>query len=152
MYTTLSHFPTALVNATYEQYVHDNILAPLGMDDTRYFYADAVKTGRLADSFLREGANLTEDPFAQGTIRVFPYWDQSTKGHGMALHAFFACWQMLNIPSSSHFRRWRSHLQRARHGIAPFPFRLKKYSLITFRRRYGFRRFWRRERTAPTKP
>ncbi|KAJ7895579.1 beta-lactamase/transpeptidase-like protein [Mycena olivaceomarginata] len=81
MYTTLSHFPTALVNATYEQYVHDNILAPLGMEDTRYFYADAVKTGRLADSFLREGANLTEDPFAQGTIRVFPYWDQSTKGH-----------------------------------------------------------------------
>ncbi|KAJ7155199.1 beta-lactamase/transpeptidase-like protein [Mycena filopes] len=72
MYTVLSYLPTLLLNTTFEQYVRDNILAPLGMDSTTYFYADAVKTGRLADSFLREGANLTEDPFALGTPLTRP--------------------------------------------------------------------------------
>ncbi|KAJ6536834.1 beta-lactamase/transpeptidase-like protein [Mycena capillaripes] len=81
MYTTLSHLPPALLNTTYERYVHDNIIAPLGMDATTFFYAEAVKTGRLAEGFLRQDANLTEDPFGQGTVRVLPFWDQSTKGH-----------------------------------------------------------------------
>ncbi|KAF8193266.1 beta-lactamase/transpeptidase-like protein [Mycena galopus ATCC 62051] len=83
MYTVLSHLPLTLVNTTYENYVQDNILTPLRMHNTTYFYADAVKTGHLADGFLREGANLTDsdDPFAQGTIHRLPYWDQSTKGH-----------------------------------------------------------------------
>ncbi|KAF7350296.1 Beta-lactamase class penicillin binding protein [Mycena venus] len=81
MYTVLSHIPQVLLNTTYEKYVHDNIFAPLGMDHTTFFYTDAVKTGRLADGFLREDANLTEDPFSRGTIRALPYWDQSPKGH-----------------------------------------------------------------------
>ncbi|KAJ6484471.1 beta-lactamase/transpeptidase-like protein [Mycena vitilis] len=84
MYTALSHLPQALLNRTYEDYVHENILAPLGMDATTHFYADAVKTGHLADSFLRENANLTEDPFSPGTVRVLPFWDQSTKGHSVS--------------------------------------------------------------------
>ncbi|KAJ7281516.1 beta-lactamase/transpeptidase-like protein [Mycena rebaudengoi] len=77
MYTTLSYLPPVLVNMTFENYVHKNILKPLGMDHTTYFYADAVKTGNLADSFTRDGANVTENPFAQGTIRTLPFWDQS---------------------------------------------------------------------------
>ncbi|KAJ6476921.1 beta-lactamase/transpeptidase-like protein [Mycena sanguinolenta] len=81
MYTVLSHLPSALLNTTFEKYVHDNILTPLGMNATTYFYADAAKTGNLADGFLRQSANLTDDPFAQGTVRAIPYWDQSAKGH-----------------------------------------------------------------------
>ncbi|KAJ7136758.1 beta-lactamase/transpeptidase-like protein [Mycena epipterygia] len=59
----------------------DNIFAPLDMHRTTYFYADAVKIGRLLSSILREDANLTEDPFALGTVRALPFWDQSKKGH-----------------------------------------------------------------------
>ncbi|KAF8193253.1 beta-lactamase/transpeptidase-like protein [Mycena galopus ATCC 62051] len=82
MYTVLSHLPQALLNITYEEYVQDNIFTPLGFADTTYFYADAVKTGRLADGFSRQDANQTEDPFAQGTVRVLPFWDQTTtKSH-----------------------------------------------------------------------
>ncbi|KAJ7032461.1 beta-lactamase/transpeptidase-like protein [Mycena alexandri] len=81
MYTVLSYLPTVLLNTSYEQYVRDNILTPLGMEATTYFYADAVKTGKLADGFLREGANLTQDPFATGTVRALPFWDRSPKGH-----------------------------------------------------------------------
>ncbi|KAJ7686213.1 beta-lactamase/transpeptidase-like protein [Mycena rosella] len=81
MYTVLSHLPRALLNTSFEDYVHDNIFAPLGMDATTYFYADAAKTGNLADGFVRQNANLTEDPFSQGTVRALPYWDQSKKGH-----------------------------------------------------------------------
>ncbi|KAJ7460091.1 beta-lactamase/transpeptidase-like protein [Mycena galericulata] len=81
MYTVLSSLPKALLNVTYEDYVHDNIFAPLGMDATTYFYADAAATGKLADSFLRQDANQTEDPFGQGTVRTLPYWDQSKSGH-----------------------------------------------------------------------
>ncbi|KAF8189864.1 beta-lactamase/transpeptidase-like protein [Mycena galopus ATCC 62051] len=82
MYTVLSHLPQALLNITYEEYVQDNIFTPLGLADTTYFYADAVKTGRLADGFLRQDANQTEDPFAQGSVRVLPFWDQTTtKSH-----------------------------------------------------------------------
>ncbi|KAJ7240881.1 beta-lactamase/transpeptidase-like protein [Mycena rebaudengoi] len=47
-------------------YVHENILKLLGMDHTTYFYADAIKTGNLADSFARDRPNVTENPFAQG--------------------------------------------------------------------------------------
>ncbi|KAJ6529142.1 beta-lactamase/transpeptidase-like protein [Mycena vulgaris] len=82
MYTVLSHLPRVLLNTTYETYVHDNIFAPLGMNATTYFYTDAVKTGRLANGFVRENANFTEDPFHQGTTRALPFWDQSEKGHG----------------------------------------------------------------------
>ncbi|KAF7334483.1 hypothetical protein MVEN_02277800 [Mycena venus] len=64
----------------FQKYVHDNIIVPLGMEHTTYFYTEAIKTGRLAGGFFRENANLTEDPFALGTVRVIPYWDQSTKG------------------------------------------------------------------------
>ncbi|KAF7349434.1 Beta-lactamase class penicillin binding protein [Mycena sanguinolenta] len=88
MYTVLSHLPSALLNTTYEKYVHDNIFNPLGMDATTYLFADAVRTGNLADGFLREGANLTDDPFSQGTVHAIPYWDQSAKGHGKSLHFF----------------------------------------------------------------
>ncbi|KAJ7287276.1 beta-lactamase/transpeptidase-like protein [Mycena rebaudengoi] len=77
MYTTLSYLPPVLLNMTFENYVHKNILKPLGMDHTTYFYADAIKTGHLADSFARDGANVTENPFSQGTIRTLPFWDQS---------------------------------------------------------------------------
>ncbi|KAJ7096105.1 beta-lactamase/transpeptidase-like protein [Mycena epipterygia] len=81
MYLILSHIPPTLLNATFENYVHDNIFAPLSMNSTTHFYADAAKMGTLAGSFLREDVNVTEDPFAQGTIRALPYWDQSEKGH-----------------------------------------------------------------------
>ncbi|KAJ7487901.1 beta-lactamase/transpeptidase-like protein [Mycena latifolia] len=84
MYTVLSYLPQALLNVTYEDYVRDNIFVPLGLDSTTYFYADAVKTGRLADGFCREDANMTEDPFSTGTIRALPFWDQSTKGHAIS--------------------------------------------------------------------
>ncbi|KAJ6563803.1 beta-lactamase/transpeptidase-like protein [Mycena capillaripes] len=80
MYTVLSYLPQTLLNITYENYVHDNILAPLGMNDTTYFYADAHKTGRLADGFYRDEVNLTDDPFALGTVRSLPFRDQSTEG------------------------------------------------------------------------
>ncbi|KAJ7624933.1 beta-lactamase/transpeptidase-like protein [Roridomyces roridus] len=78
MYTVLSSFPKTLVDTPFEQYVHDNIFVPFGLNATTYFYADAVATGRLADGFTRQDANLTHDPFDQGTVRVLPYWDQSS--------------------------------------------------------------------------
>ncbi|KAJ6529134.1 beta-lactamase/transpeptidase-like protein [Mycena vulgaris] len=84
MYTVLSYLPQVLLNTTYETYVRDNMFVPLGMNATTYFYADAVKTGKLADGIMRENANFTEDPFDQGTTRALPFWDQSTNGHGDA--------------------------------------------------------------------
>lgn len=62
MYIVLSHIPPTLLNTTFENYVHDNIFAPLGMNSTTHFYADAAKMGTLAGGFLREDANVTEDP------------------------------------------------------------------------------------------
>ncbi|KAF7350287.1 Beta-lactamase class penicillin binding protein [Mycena venus] len=60
------HIPQVLLNTAYENYVDDNILAPLGMDAYHILVCRRCKTGRhLADGFLRENANLTEDPFAQ---------------------------------------------------------------------------------------
>ncbi|KAJ7290482.1 beta-lactamase/transpeptidase-like protein [Mycena rebaudengoi] len=82
MYTTLSYLPTVLLNTTFEDYVHENILKPLGMDHTTYFYADAIKTGNLADSFARDGPNTTENLFAQGIIRTLAFWDQTENHQG----------------------------------------------------------------------
>ncbi|KAJ7624937.1 beta-lactamase/transpeptidase-like protein [Roridomyces roridus] len=78
MYTVLSSFPKTLVDTPFEQYVHDNIFVPFGLNSTTYFYADAVATGKLADGFTRQDANVTHDPFDQGTVRVLPFWDQSS--------------------------------------------------------------------------
>ncbi|KAJ7624932.1 beta-lactamase/transpeptidase-like protein, partial [Roridomyces roridus] len=77
MYTVLSSFSKTLVDIPFEQYVHDNVFAPFGLNATTYFYDDAVATGRLADGFTRQDANLTDDPFDQGNVRVLPFWDQS---------------------------------------------------------------------------
>jgi CubicO group peptidase (beta-lactamase class C family) len=115
MYTVLAYLPQVLLNTTYEKYVHDNIITPLGMDATTYFYVDAVKTGRLADGFFRQDANLTDDPFAEGTVRALPFWDQSTKGHRKFHDHSFADVDL--TLSFSFFRQWRSHIQCARHGI-----------------------------------
>ncbi|KAJ6529161.1 beta-lactamase/transpeptidase-like protein [Mycena vulgaris] len=87
MYTVLSHLPQVLLNTTYEAYVRNNMFLPLGINTTTYFYANAVKTGRLANGFVRENANFTEDPFHQGTTRPLPFWDRSEKGHGESLCA-----------------------------------------------------------------
>ncbi|KAJ7773827.1 beta-lactamase/transpeptidase-like protein [Mycena metata] len=85
MYTVLSHLPHAILNVSYEKYVQDNILGPLGMaTSTFFFYADAVKTGRLADGFLRQDIDPSGDPFARGTVRTLPYFDRSTKGHAVS--------------------------------------------------------------------
>ncbi|KAF8181390.1 beta-lactamase/transpeptidase-like protein [Mycena galopus ATCC 62051] len=59
MYTVLLYLPQKLLNVTYEKYVHDNILAPLGMNDTTYFYADVHKTGRLANAMSGAGGVIS---------------------------------------------------------------------------------------------
>ncbi|KAJ6626811.1 beta-lactamase/transpeptidase-like protein [Mycena sp. CBHHK59/15] len=86
MYTVLSYLPKALLNATYETYVRDNIFDPLGMDSTTFFFEEARKSGRLADGFFRDKANQTEDPFAQGIPRAAPFWDRNpgTEGHAVS--------------------------------------------------------------------
>ncbi|CAK5274086.1 unnamed protein product [Mycena citricolor] len=81
MYTTLSHLPVALTGTPFEEYVAANIFGPLGMADTTYFYNETLKQGRLlADGFLRDGANVSRDPFDQGSVKTFQFWDQYSYG------------------------------------------------------------------------
>ncbi|KAJ6463412.1 beta-lactamase/transpeptidase-like protein, partial [Mycena sanguinolenta] len=76
MYTTLSYLPTVLLPSkpSFAQYVHDNILEPLGMNSTTYSFEVANATNRLADGFGREG-DTTVNPIVQPSHPI-PYWLQ----------------------------------------------------------------------------
>ncbi|KAJ6463409.1 beta-lactamase/transpeptidase-like protein [Mycena sanguinolenta] len=76
MYTTLSYLPTVLLPSkpSFAQYVHDNILEPLGMNSTTYSFQVANATNRLADGFGREG-DTTVNPIVQPS-HPMPYWLQ----------------------------------------------------------------------------
>ncbi|KAJ6463410.1 beta-lactamase/transpeptidase-like protein [Mycena sanguinolenta] len=77
MYTTLSYLPTVLLPSkpSFAQYVHDNILEPLGMNSTTYSFQVANATNRLADGFGREG-DTTVNPITQPS-HPMPYWLQA---------------------------------------------------------------------------
>ncbi|KAF7373511.1 Beta-lactamase domain-containing protein [Mycena sanguinolenta] len=77
MYTTLSYLPTALLPSkpTFAQYVHDNILEPLGMNSTTYSFQVANATNRLADGFGREG-DTSMNPITQPSHSM-PFWLQA---------------------------------------------------------------------------
>ncbi|GLB41335.1 putative beta-lactamase [Lyophyllum shimeji] len=57
------------------QYVQQHILEPLGMNATTYSYPAANATGEFADGLTRQGINVTDDPFGNGTaIRRVPFF------------------------------------------------------------------------------
>lgn len=73
----MSYFPPLLVGISFETYVSDFILEPLGMNSTTHFSDRAAESGKLADGMLRDGVNQTEDVFGAGRVRTLPYWAPS---------------------------------------------------------------------------
>ncbi|KAJ6529154.1 beta-lactamase/transpeptidase-like protein, partial [Mycena vulgaris] len=126
MYTVLSYLPQVLLNTTYETYVRDNMFVPLGMNATAYFYADAVEIGGLAEGFVRENANFTEDPFHRGTTRVLPYWDRSEEagsGEGGVISNSrdMAIWlQMLLTEGKSQSNETATVIQKVAAGLTVY--------------------------------
>ncbi len=71
----LSSLPTNLLKhkPSFARYVKDNIFVPLGLKDTTYSFGIANASGLMAESFTREGVNLTANPLAPGTPRPVPW-------------------------------------------------------------------------------
>ncbi|KAJ7243609.1 beta-lactamase/transpeptidase-like protein [Mycena haematopus] len=83
IYTVLSYLPPVLTGVSFETYVHDYILEPLGMNSTTYFSKTAANSGHLADGMGRDGVNHTEDIFGLGQVRAYPFWapNEGKTGH-----------------------------------------------------------------------
>ncbi|KAJ7686800.1 beta-lactamase/transpeptidase-like protein [Mycena rosella] len=77
MYAVLSYIPTVLLPSkpSLAKYVQDNIFGPLGMKDSTYSFAHANATGKLADSFAREGDSTT-NPLTAPAAHALPFWLQ----------------------------------------------------------------------------
>ncbi|KAJ7153556.1 beta-lactamase/transpeptidase-like protein [Mycena crocata] len=77
MYEVLSYLPTVLLphKPSLAQYVQENILNPLGMNSTTYSFARANATGKLVDSFAREG-DATQNPLNRTVTHALPFWLQ----------------------------------------------------------------------------
>ncbi|KAJ9118537.1 hypothetical protein QFC22_003756 [Naganishia vaughanmartiniae] len=59
MYVVASTLPEHLYDIPFADYITDNILQPLGMNDTTYDLKAATETGHRADGFVRRYQNLT---------------------------------------------------------------------------------------------
>ncbi|KAJ7058190.1 beta-lactamase/transpeptidase-like protein [Mycena amicta] len=76
-YAVLSYLPTVLLPSkpSLAQYVQENIFDKLGMGSSTYSFARANATGKMADSFAREG-NATTNPLVPGQTHPIPFWLQ----------------------------------------------------------------------------
>ncbi|KAF5373158.1 hypothetical protein D9758_001587 [Tetrapyrgos nigripes] len=85
MYTVLSYLPQHLIPSvsSYARFVKDNIFVPLGLNQTTFDSISAEKSGNLAQGFVRDKVNKTENIFGRGTPRVLPYWNPSTEDGNM---------------------------------------------------------------------
>lgn len=83
MYAVLSYLPTALLPSKppLAQYVQENIFDALMMNSTTYSFARANATGKLADSFGREG-DPTTNPINSTGIHAMPFYLQSGGDNG----------------------------------------------------------------------
>ncbi|KAJ6609495.1 hypothetical protein B0H10DRAFT_476916 [Mycena sp. CBHHK59/15] len=82
MCSLLSYFPPLLVGITFEKFVNDFIIEPLGMRSTTYFSDRAAEGGHLADGMIRDGVKQTEDVFGVGRVCALPYWAPSKGDEG----------------------------------------------------------------------
>ncbi|KAF9463774.1 beta-lactamase/transpeptidase-like protein [Collybia nuda] len=75
MYTILSYLPSvSLQHVTpLERYVKEHILVPLGMYSTTYSRDGLNATGQFVEGTIRQGVNISENPFGNGTVRSIPF-------------------------------------------------------------------------------
>lgn len=77
MYCTSGYIIQKLTNQTYANFITEKILKPLGLEDTSYDAAAAIKSGKLADGFLpvpvikNRDAEATDD----SVFKPVPYFD-----------------------------------------------------------------------------
>ncbi|KAJ6469451.1 beta-lactamase/transpeptidase-like protein [Mycena sanguinolenta] len=78
MYAILSYLPTVLLpdKPSFASYVTDNIISPLGLNSTTYYFASANATGRMADGFAREAT--TANPLDAGIPHAVPWFFTNT--------------------------------------------------------------------------
>ncbi|KAJ7160945.1 beta-lactamase/transpeptidase-like protein, partial [Mycena filopes] len=115
MYAVLSYLPTVLhpSKPSLAAYVQENIFDALGMNSTTYSFSRANATGKLADSFGREG-DPTTNPLIPGKTHAMPFWLQTIWLKTLILNGVNPATNKTVIPASV--------LQTVTSGITVWPF------------------------------
>ncbi|KAF8995769.1 beta-lactamase/transpeptidase-like protein [Cyathus striatus] len=73
MYITLSYLPQVLLNQSYESYVSQHILTPLGMNSTTFSVEEATHGMRFAHGYVPHMKDLTRG-YNETKVATFPYY------------------------------------------------------------------------------